>query len=94
MRSRSDGLRTGHRHANTWEAVAREPSPKTIANGENMILQSTTPDTFAFMVLGYAVILGTMALYILSIFLRDRRIDHETRLVEALETEEQNKQDR
>ncbi len=56
-----------------------------------MILQSTTPDTFAFMVLGYAVILGTMALYILSIFLRDRRIDHETRLVEALETEEQNK---
>jgi hypothetical protein len=46
------------------------------------------------MVLGYAVILGTMALYILSIFLRNRRIDRETRLVEALETEEQNKQGR
>lgn len=46
------------------------------------------------MVLGYAVILGTMALYILSLVLRNRRIDRELRLVETLETEEQKNQAR
>ena len=43
------------------------------------------------MVLGYAVILGTMALYILSLVLRNRRLDRELILVEALETEEKKK---
>ncbi len=59
-----------------------------------MLFQSTTPDTFSYMVLGYAVILGTMALYILSLVLRNRRIDREMHLVDALESEDQDQRDR
>ncbi len=64
---------------------------KKITWGEKMNLLSATPDTFSYMVLGYAVILGTMALYILSLVLRNRRLDRELILVEALETEEKKK---
>jgi hypothetical protein len=56
-----------------------------------MTLLNTTPDTFSFMVLGYAVILGTMALYILSLVVRNRRIDRELRFVEEIEKESKGK---
>jgi nitrate reductase gamma subunit len=52
-----------------------------------MTLLSTTPDTFSYMVLGYAVILGAMAIYVLSLVLRNRRIDRELQIVEELEAE-------
>jgi hypothetical protein len=52
-----------------------------------MILLNTTPDTFAYMVLGYAVILGTIGIYILSLVFRNRRIDRELLIVEELEAE-------
>lgn len=52
-----------------------------------MTLLNTTPDTFAYMVLGYGVILGTMAVYVLSLILRNRRIDRELLIVEELEAE-------
>lgn len=55
-----------------------------------MTFQGLTPDTFSYMVLGYAVILGTMAIYILSLVLRNRRVDREFRLIDELETGEKN----
>jgi hypothetical protein len=55
-----------------------------------MTFQGITPDTFSYMVLGYAVILGTMAIYILSLVLRNRRIDREMRLIDELEAGEKN----
>jgi hypothetical protein len=37
----------------------------------------TTPDTFFYFYLGYSIILGAMALYIVSLFLRWRRLKQE-----------------
>ena len=55
-----------------------------------MTFQPITPDTFSYMVLGYAVILGTMAIYILSLVLRNRRVDREMRLIDELEAGDKN----
>lgn len=54
-----------------------------------MTLLNATPDTFSYMVLGYGVILGSMALYIISLVLRMRRIDRELRFLEEMGTKEQ-----
>lgn len=53
-----------------------------------MTFQGLTPNTFSYMVLGYAVILGTMAIFILSLVLRNRRVNRELRLIDELETDE------
>ena len=37
-----------------------------------MFLQNATPDTLKYMILGFAVILGAMALYVLSLWIRTR----------------------
>jgi hypothetical protein len=57
-----------------------------------MLFEAVAPDTFSFMVLGYAVILGTMAAYMLSLVLRSRRINMELRMLEDLEVSEQESQ--
>ena len=56
-----------------------------------MTLLNATPDTFSYMVLGYAVILGSVALYVISLVVRARRVDRELRLVEDLEGKGQDK---
>jgi hypothetical protein len=57
-----------------------------------MLFEATTPDTFSFMVLGYAVILGTMAAYMLSLVLRSSRVRKELRMLEDVEERERESQ--
>ncbi|MGA2112289.1 MAG: hypothetical protein ABSG98_09105 [Anaerolineales bacterium] len=46
------------------------------------------PDTFGFMVAGYAVILVGLALYGLSLVTRFRRLDRQEKWMDELENEE------
>ncbi len=57
-----------------------------------MLFLTVTPDTFSFMVLGYAVILGTMVAYLLSLVLRDRRMKNELRMLEEAQARERESQ--
>ena len=59
-----------------------------------MLFLTVTPDTFSFMVLGYAIILGTMAAYLLSLVLRDRRMKNELRMLEEMQARERESQAR
>jgi hypothetical protein len=42
-------------------------------------------ETFAFMLLGYGVILGTMVLFLISLVLRFRNLRHEVQILEEIE---------
>ncbi len=59
-----------------------------------MLFLAVTPDTFSFMVLGYAIILGTMAAYLLSLALRSRRMKNELRMLEEAQARERESQAR
>ena len=50
-----------------------------------MFLQEGPADTFSFMVLGYAVILVTMALYIVSLKVRSNNLEKDLELLEELD---------
>jgi hypothetical protein len=45
-------------------------------------------ETFAFMLLGYSVILGTMALFLASLVLRFRNLRREIQILEEIEDDE------
>jgi hypothetical protein len=49
-----------------------------------MFLQ-TTPDTSGYMIAGYAVAFITMALYVASIFLRNRNLKQDMQMLEEME---------
>jgi hypothetical protein len=53
-----------------------------------MWLQEAAANTFDYMVLGYAVILGTMGVFILSIVLRVRSLRKDEELLNELEQQE------
>ena len=40
----------------------------------NLLLQEEIPDTSQYMIAGYAVIFGLMAIYLLSLYLRHRAL--------------------
>lgn len=50
-----------------------------------------TIDTFNYMVLGYGVILGCMAIFVASLALRFRNLRREIEVYKAIETEEESK---
>jgi len=50
-----------------------------------MMLQETPAETFGYMVLGYSVILGTMALFVLSLVSRFRNLRKDLELLEEIE---------
>ncbi len=52
-----------------------------------MLFQDAPADTFNFMVLGYGVILGSMTLFILSLFVRFRNLRRELDYLEESEAE-------
>jgi len=52
-----------------------------------MFLQEGPADTFSYMVLGYAVILVTMALYILSLRVRSKNLQKDLELLIEFEEE-------
>ena len=53
-----------------------------------MSLLQTTADTFNYMVMGYAFILGVLSLYIISIVIRYRKLSQEVELLKDIETAE------
>ncbi len=52
-----------------------------------MLFQDAPADTFNYMVLGYGVILGTMTLFIVSLFVRFRNLRRELEYLEESEGE-------
>lgn len=50
-----------------------------------MTLEQTPAETFNFMVLGFSVILGVMALYILSLVIRFRALQRDAMLLREVE---------
>lgn len=50
-----------------------------------MMLQEVTPDTFGYMLFGYGVILGTMALFVLSLVSRFRNLRRDLELMEEVQ---------
>jgi len=52
---------------------------------------TTVPDTFRFMVAGYAVILVGLGLYALSLVARFRRLKRQEKWIDELEKEERSK---
>jgi len=52
-----------------------------------MNLLQAPADTFNYMVMGYAFILGVLALYIVSILVRFRRLRQEIELLDEVELE-------
>jgi hypothetical protein len=44
----------------------------------------TTPDTSSYMVAGFAVIFGAMALYLASLYIRQKNLEQDIRLLEEL----------
>ena len=51
-----------------------------------MILQEAPADTLNYMLLGYAVILGTIALFIMSLVMRFRDLQRDVELLDELES--------
>ncbi len=49
-----------------------------------MMLQEPTPDTIGYMLFGYGVILGTMALFVLSLISRFRNLRKDLELLEEI----------
>jgi hypothetical protein len=56
--------------------------------GVQMNLLQAPAETFNYMVMGYAFILGVLSLYIVSIFVRFKRLKQEVELLEEVEVEE------
>ncbi len=52
-----------------------------------MLFQEAPADTFNFMILGFGVILGTMAVYVLSYYLRVRNLKRDLQYLEESEGE-------
>jgi hypothetical protein len=52
-----------------------------------MLFQESPADTFNFMVLGFGVILGSMALFLVSFFIRFRNLRRELEYLEESEVE-------
>ena len=53
-----------------------------------MFLQETPPDTFGYMAFGFAVILGTIALYLISLRSRKRNLERDLELIDEIEAGE------
>jgi hypothetical protein len=50
-----------------------------------MMLQEATPDTLGYMLFGYGVILGTMAVFVLSLVSRFRNLRRDLELMEEVQ---------
>ena len=53
-----------------------------------MLLQQPTPDTFSYLLLGYAVLLGMPLLYVLSFIVRQRNLEKDLQLIETMREEQ------
>ncbi|MCC7360050.1 MAG: hypothetical protein IT317_11265 [Anaerolineales bacterium] len=55
------------------------------------LLQDATPDTFGYLLFGYAIFLGLPALYLISWFLRRRNLERDLETIETLAQEDADK---
>ena len=51
------------------------------------MLFDTTPDTSGYMIAGYAVAFGVMALYLVSLIVRTRNLKQDQQLLETMDSE-------
>ena len=54
----------------------------------NIILEQGPIETTNYMIFGYAVIFGVMALYLISFFLRHRNLQRDLEMLEELENKQ------
>ena len=52
----------------------------------NIILEQGPIETTNYMIFGYAVIFGVMAIYLVSLFLRHRNLQRDLEVLEELDT--------
>lgn len=52
-----------------------------------MIFQNATPDTSGYMIAGYAVILSVIAIYLISLYLRQRSLRQDMQLFNEMDEE-------
>jgi hypothetical protein len=57
-----------------------------------MLLLEPPADTFSFMLLGFGVILGTMALFLVSLLVRFNNLSRDFKLIEDLEADKVNRE--
>lgn len=55
----------------------------------NLILQQGPIETTHYMILGYAVIFGVMAIYLVSLFLRRRNFQRDLEVLEEIEKKQE-----
>jgi len=53
--------------------------------GHAMLLQTAPAQTFGYMVMGFAVIFGTLGAYLLSLWLRARNLRRDLEILESTE---------
>jgi hypothetical protein len=58
---------------------------------EGAMFLDTTPDTSGYMIAGYAVAFGVMAIYLVSLIVRFRNLNQDQQLLEAIEREDEPK---
>jgi hypothetical protein len=54
-------------------------------------LFSPPPETTNYMIAGYIVILGVMSIYVVSLFLRRRKLEQDVKILEELEDQTDNR---
>jgi len=52
---------------------------------------SPPPETTNYMIAGYIVILGVMSIYVVSLFLRRRKLEQDVKILEELEDQTDNR---
>ena len=52
---------------------------------------SPPPETTNYMIAGYIVILGVMSIYVVSLFLRHRKLEQDVKILEELEDQTDNR---
>jgi len=53
-----------------------------------MILQTPTPDTSGYMIVGYAVAFIVMGLYVASLYIRNRNLNRDQETLEEMDNSE------
>lgn len=53
-----------------------------------LLLQSSTPDTIPYLILGYVIIGGVGLLYVITLLLRQRSLKRDLDVIERLEAED------
>jgi hypothetical protein len=51
----------------------------------HMLFQTTTPDTSGYMIAGYAVAFTVMAIYVISLYLRNRNLNQDMDMLKEMD---------